>query len=352
MDSDSNFVGSFGDLYYRSADYRTRYPAYLRSVAPPPTMAVNVQDMLFPKQFALQKIVNITSNGAKKTSTEQSPAMKKPSDFKEMKTKRKLARKQRRSRRSKTPPQKNNARNDNSVPQMLTEDDHTQYPSDSISFHIQSTAVDADHEPLNQSSSTPTSPSFSTLPIPSPPPLPTASEEYYSSQHTFPLPPPPITEAEEHNGHQNQLILPDYPSPPSPQQPFKAPNVHLSVNDNNELLNPIEQFKRTTKRFQRECRRLRHLTTFQDEKFQARTIAEQAHDFVKAAKKGGFNDDNGNRKKHSGDESLIRKEWQDQNCELSDYAEMDRLGLGEYNGGSRWVPNSKNKLKEKLLHFR
>jgi hypothetical protein len=291
--------------------------------------------MLFPKQFSLQKVVTFAGNAVEKPPTEQSPVVKIPNDFKDIKTKRKLARKQRRSR-SKTPPKENNARNNSSILQMdvdngicmennclgtgmmdevnkfqsrysvdrismlATKDDHThQYPSDSIL----PTAVEANHELLNHSSSTQTLPSLSTAPTTSilpPPPFPTASEEYYSSQHMFPLPPHPIIEAEEHNGHQNLLISPDYPPPPTPNGPFQSFGTHFSVNDDNELLNPIEQFKRTTKRFQRECRRLCRLNTFEDEKSQARTIAEQA-------KKGGSKNDDEKRKKFSNDETLVRQ---------------------------------------------
>lgn len=45
----------FTNPYYRSPDYLTRYPAYLRRVAPPPAKAVNVEDLLCPRKFCVQR---------------------------------------------------------------------------------------------------------------------------------------------------------------------------------------------------------------------------------------------------------------------------------------------------------
>lgn len=45
----------FTNPYYRSPDYLTRYPAYLRRVAPPPTKVVDVEELLYPRKFCVQK---------------------------------------------------------------------------------------------------------------------------------------------------------------------------------------------------------------------------------------------------------------------------------------------------------
>lgn len=331
MDSGRNFVGSFGNPYYRSADYRTRYPAYLRSVAPPPPMTVNVQDMLFPKQFALQK-VTFTSTTVEKPSIEEYPVVKKSDGLKNTKTKRKLSRKQRRPR-SEIPPQEDNPINDSSIPLMVsdeidkvesknpldrislpaTEDDHThQYLSDSIPVPVLPSAV----EPLNHTGSIPT---YSYPPAP-PPPLPTESEEYYSDQHIFPLPPPPIPEVEEDYEHQNLLPSPNHPPP---QQPFQSTINRLSDTDNNESLHPIEQCKRMAKRFQRECRR-RQVTALQNEKYEARTKAEEAKHFLMTTGDGWSKENDYNREKTSDDKIVVRQGWQKQQSKESEYAEIER----------------------------
>lgn len=316
MERGRNFLGSFGDSYYRSADYRTRYPAYLRQVVPPPPMTINVQDMLFPKRFGLQKVAIFTE-----TVIDKPPKAENLECFNEIKMKRKTARKQKRLR-SETPVQEKNDRNDTLIPLMVaengtcakdiclgtgiieeidtfesrdspdqisllkTKDDHVhQYPSDLIPFPILPIPVETDHEPTNNLSSIPTS---SSPPPPPPPPLPTTSEEYYPSQHISPFPPPPpLPGAEEDNKHKNILPSSDYSSPPTPQQLLRSPGVHFGSGvDDKELLNPIEQCKRTAKRFQRECHRRRHLVAYQEEKSQARTIAEEAKNIVMAVKIG------------------------------------------------------------------
>lgn len=120
---------------------------------------------------------------------------------------------------------------------------------------------------------------------------------------------------------------------------------------------PLDLFRRTAARFARENRRRRQLAAVRDEKAQARAIAEQAKDVVLAAKRGrrddgrcddADDDADACRERAIADGRAVR---QSAGRDTSEYAELERLGLGKCDGAGRWVPNTNNMLRDKLLRF-
>ncbi|XP_008184300.1 abl interactor homolog [Acyrthosiphon pisum] len=166
--------------------------------------------------------------------------------------------------------------------------------------------------------------------VPPPPPPPPPADEDFPSQNFTPtniysqtqLPPPPADE--EDNACKNINLPPPHASGDSP-------------------LHPVELLKQTAKRFKLECERRHKTTVIQNEKAQARNIAEQAKQVVMAAKRG-WSYDGDHRKGVT---------WTDEEeptavIRLPEYAELEQLGLGKYDSDGCWVPSS-TRLKRRFL---
>jgi len=173
---------------------------------------------------------------------------------------------------------------------------------------------------------------------PSPPPPP-------------PPPPPPVDEEDfPPRGFTptNIYFQTQLPPPPADEEDNVSININLQSSraSGDSPLHPVELLKRTAKRFKLECERRRKTTVIQNEKAQARNIAEQAKHVVMAAKRGwSYDGDHPKEVTWTDDEepsAIIR---------LPEYAELERLGLGKYDSDGCWVPSS-TRLKKRFLSLR
>jgi len=171
-----------------------------------------------------------------------------------------------------------------------------------------------------------------------------------------PPPPPPLpsTSIDEDNFltqcfKSTKIVPPTLQTPPPADvEDNVSGNIHLlpPCESGDSQLHPVELLKQMSKRFKLECDRRRRKTVILNEKAQARNIAEQAKHVVIEAKRGWSYDADNFKGITStdGDEpsAVVRS---------PEYAELERLGLGKYDSGGCWIPNS-TRLKNKFLSFR
>lgn len=398
MDVDGSTNGSFRAPYYRSADYQTRYPAYLRLVAAPPPVTANFQSALHPRRFGVRKMATCNDNGggyrpesSKRVGFADSVSFESSAAAAAISAKRKSTRKKRRRSRKSAA----------AAAELATADDPVIEPPP-YSFHPP--PVEDDHSLRDHNIIA----SYSE-------PLLTAAEQYSArSHHTLTSTPVgdstsrpscllhsfPTKEDEEEAAHpitdtfhgdliphrrragqeDNQLrdltpstiSVPLLPLPPTADEydfplrgftplstavrstppPPPPPPPPLRPASGDGQLHPIELLKQTATRFKLECERRRRTTDVQHEKAQARNIAEQAKRVVMEAKRGWSY----GRDDHKGAGTVVWSDDDDDDDEpstagvvrLPEYAELERLGLGKYDSGGRWVPSS-NRLRNRFL---
>lgn len=356
-----NYNRSFGAPYYRSADYRIRYPAYLRRVVPPPTSTVDVLEMLYPRQFSVRKMVTVAKTPGKHTDLADATVTE-TTTTKTTRTKRKSTRKPRR--------QTVEVLTTNASPLVAPLDGD--YSPSVVADDGGGTS--AQISTTNDTVKTATAPTIVYHTQTRPPSsrsttvVPKFDDNYahkYPATRKFTNPPDPLTfltmtskykNNNDDDEHRPRMVftpppdLPPPPPPPSPsvskQQPRTSTTQEPSFGHDG-CLDPVERLKQTAKRFERECARQRRLTAEHEIKNKARAIAEQAKHVVTMAKRERHGD-GGRPKQRTADNDKFRSRC---HHKTSEYAELERLGLGKYDNGGRWVPHSKNKFKDKLTHF-
>lgn len=369
--------GSFGAPYYRSPDYQIRYPAYLRTVVPPPVYT-NVLDVLHPRQFFVRKMATTVVSHTK-METECSDKHVGLANRVSATT---TTKPQKSTRRKKRRPVKVEVKLLNDKVQVIEPDEVISTkpavepviddePTNSLkmSTHDVITSV-----PINGSAHEclPFSPcsavdKLAHLTLPhdpthtSHPTYPTHTSKndtnkIYSqpASHppspSIPLPPPLPTLLSP------SQFLPLFPLLSSSTLPPSTPSqttlqVHREFSDDgdNLPLNPVEKLKQTAKRFERECRNRRRLTAIVEGKALAKVFAEQAKEIVIVAKSGlSYSSYDSLKQGSVTEDDRSSSRWQHKQ---SEYVELEQLGVGKYNVRGHWVPNSKKCLKDRLLFF-
>ncbi|XP_008184302.1 nuclear pore complex-interacting protein family member B4-like [Acyrthosiphon pisum] len=442
---DGNSNGSFRAPYYQSADYQTRYPAYLRPVAAPPPVAVNSHNALYPRWYGVRKmaITGYRLEATKPVGFSESVGLKPEAMTPVTSKKRKSARKQRRRSRkvavvdgldherpypppspvdkhhslrditptslylaSSSPSAENQLLRDitptppSLASRSLSAEDHSLQDITSTTVSLASHSPSADNHSLRDITPIPLSliphsplaeeynahslhtgmthisnpPSISESPpsrLPSTPPTDQtihtnlsperrrAGEEdyplrYLKNSSIIPPPPPPPPPADEEDfpprgfTPTNIYFQTQLPPPPADEEDNASININLPPPhaSGDSPLHPVELLKRTAKRFKLECERRRKTTVIQNEKAQARNIAEQAKHVVMAAKRGWSYDGD-----HSKGVTWTDDEEPSAIVRLPEYAELERLGLGKYDSDGCWVPSS-TRLKKRFLSLR
>ncbi|VVC41928.1 Hypothetical protein CINCED_3A007956 [Cinara cedri] len=412
---------SFGAPYYKSADYQTQYPAYLRSVAPPPVI-VDVRNELHPKPFRTRNGRKTIERSGKSSNTIADRSV--VTDDHTTPKRKSVTRKKRSKRRSRV---NTNAACDAETPcgddvcalvPSIDNDDYDVEVSPVEIHAVDETSCDNDHAhvscppsptpdisppavnvySITSNIALPTTNIYSTSPnisLPAPnitPPTPIISpltlnitspatsipSRLLTAENSPTYNDTPLSPSTVKREHKEFTITntPSYPPPPPPPPPPQTPLINLpqslqkssyappvplpppsppedthrisAGNDSDSQIGPLEMCKRTAKRFEMECRRRRRLSTINEKKTQAKSIAEQARDvaYIMAAKRSWSQDTNDRLKAQTAEDNLIARRG-------SEYAEMELLGLGKCGDGGCWMPNSSNRLKNKLLvHFK
>lgn len=289
---------SFGAPYYRSPDYQTRYPAYLRNVAPP-LVSINILDVLYPRRFFVRKMATSVVNDFKV----ETKWTNKRTVF-DMTRKAKLRKKKRSLLQ---------------IEEKLPDDISIKYKfkqlvvkpvvdngvrSPKIYIDDDTKTLVAANDSMDKS-------------LPSPP-YPVIDEFAYPvfSAHVqmdkcyprqYPPPPPsPSTLIFKNYTHKNSqpVLLQPKPPPPPFFQPPPLPTLpllsslpssspfsqHISKkfteNYIDPYLHPVEKCKQIAKWFEQECGRRRQLIPIIEKKALAKAFVDQAEEIVKVAKSG------------------------------------------------------------------
>lgn len=336
---DGNSDGSFGAPYYRSADYRMRYPAYLRPVAPPPVI-VKVHSALYPKQFAVRKTDGRPEKNGRRFVSDGDRPVGGDATAKRMAGRKKRPRRLRRNNSASPPGDGNRAA---AVTPLDDGDDQIQDLPCPVYAAVPDTPADNNQARSSRHS-------LRTTSVHSRPP----SAGLLPQDDGNPQNPRPFSPSSDY-----YLPAPSFP-PPAPPPPPPTAHVHRKSagsddgDGGTDTTDPLERFRRTAKRFEKECRRRRQANAVREELAQAKSFAEQAKDVavVLAAKRDRSYDARSRRKARDAageDADVVQRDRRLNGG--SEYAELERLGLGKCDDSGRWVPNSRNRLKDRLVCF-
>lgn len=348
MDAPGNFDRSFGAPYYKSADYQMRYPAYLKPVVAPPPAIINVHGVLHPKQFVVRKTIERPEKFLNLVAANR-PVV--GDTISKRKTARKKLSRRRRARVNDGVCTAQSLSGDGvraAGPSVDNRDDQV-YPDKIHTVH----ESPADNNYIDTPRSPTPTPS---LTVPSRPLTadPAQNDDNNPTQYPFPI--LLTTDQREHNSYYPDL--PNYPSPPpSPPAPPPPPpptekiyRKSAGTDDisHDNTIDPLELFRQTAKLFDKECQKRRLSNVDSGEKTRAKIIAEEAKNVaVTMAAIRGWSDDTKDGRKVQTTTAVAENKARGG----SEYAELERLGLGKCDDGGRWVPNSNNRLKNKLMCF-
>lgn len=400
---------SFGAPYYRSADYQLRYPSYLRHAAPFVT-TVNVQNVLHPRQFR-ERIAVATRAGKRIENRANFGVVKRRiTDKKTRHRRRPKVVEDEQETQSKTTSD-DFAPN---PPAVIFEDNQhdKNLPSSPLAPPTMTEVIAEDNgienPPKLLASLVPPSPTLQStenridprkivknLPFPAHDPLtlPLAVD----GENEFEGLPKrssqtPVVQSTEKNNADGEKMRKKLPSPGAAPSEWVGvvnlvpvirlrspviycyateyapprPSISPPIKRGRSRADPAKQLKPGAKHFENErCRRHRRrrqvtvASSVDDCVYSKMERAIRNAEYVVMNAKRGWplfddSDDYEQRRRVkiiTPVEDRHRESVANECREKTEYVELQRLGLGRKNDSGRWVPNTKNKLKDKLVYF-